>query len=343
MKTTLAGSLAFVFALSAQAFAQKGGFGGDFGDRGGSTKVRWSNSMESLNGPADPFEERRRKFMGLDPAEKKYLFVYIRPLAETQDPGSFNSADIAKLSHDQWVFVKMDFDKDNAHQKAWGVKAAPAIIGADLHGNDFIKTGAVSLDSLRRITGSLPELVVRYEQKLKADYAKANELMKTDEPKAVKMFVEIIADGKKGYKEVDESATKIADFAQGALKKADLPESVSPEAGVEYLDEVARAFKGTATGVQAEIRIARLDHERGNVQPAIVRLVGIQKYDAKLKAEIENAARALEEIGRAGEAKVELAVTGDKALAKETLRKLSRDYAGTDASKKALEASKRFD
>jgi len=62
-----------------------------------------------------------------------------------------------------------------------------------------------------------------------------------------------------------------------------------------------------------------------------------------LKAEIENAARTLDEISRAGEAKVELAATGDKTLAKETLRKLAKDYAGTEAGKRATDASKRFE
>jgi len=344
MKIKLAAGLTFVLAISAQAFAQKGGGGGGFGpgaDRM-TTKVRWSNSVDKL-AEVDPFEERRRKAMGLDPVDKKYMFIYIRPITETSDPGSFNSVDIAQLSHEAWVFVKMDFDKDNPHQKAWGVRAPPMIIGADLHANDFIKTNATGLDSIRRITGGLPEMIARYEQKLKSDFAKANELAKTDENKALKYYVDIVADGKKGYKEVEDSTAKLGEIAQTSLRKAELPESVSPEAGIDYLDDVAKAFKGTPPGVEAEIRIARLDHERGNIQPAIQRLLAILKYDPRLKSEIDNAVKALEDIARAGESKVEFAVTGDKALAKETLRKLSRDYAGTEAAKKALEAAKRFE
>lgn len=345
MKTKLAASLAFLLALSAQAFAQKGGFGPGMGDRGGmlNNKIRWSNNVDAA-ATEDPAEARRRKMMGLDPVDKKYLFVYIRPIAETDDPNSFNSADIVKLSHEAWIFVKMDYDKDNAHQKAWGVKAAPMVIGCDLHSNDFIKTNSVAVDSLRRVTGGLPEMITRYEQKLKSDYAKAVDLFKTDDAKAMKLFVDIVSDGKKGYKEVDDSEKRVGEYAVTALARAELPESVSPEAGIDYLDEVSKVFKGTAPGVQAEIRIARIDHERGNVQPAIVRLVSITKYDPRmLKAEIENAARALDEISRAGEAKVELAATGDKALAKETLRKLAKDYAGTEAGKRATDASKRFE
>jgi len=341
----LAVSFAFVLAISAQAFAQKGGGGkGGFGpdmDRMG-TKIRWSNSVDKI-AESDPFEERRRKAMGLDPVDKKFMLIYIRPIAETTDPGPFNSTDIAELSHNSWIFVKMDFDKDNVHQKAWGVKGAPMIIGADLHSNDFIKTTSIALDSIRRITGGLPELIARYEQKLKSDFAKANELAKTDEAKALKFYVDIVADGKKGYKEVEDSTARVGEMSQAALRKAELPESVSPEAGIDYLDDLVKIFKGTPPGVEAEIRIARLEHERGNVQPAIQRLVTILKYDPKLKAELENAARVLEEIARIGESKVELAVTGDKALAKETLRKLAKDYAGTDAAKKAVEASRRFE
>jgi hypothetical protein len=119
---------------------------------------------------------------------------------------------------------------------------------------------------------------------------------------------------------------------------------VSVEAGIDYLDEIAKTFRGTATGVQAEIRIARLDHERGNPAAAILRLAQLQKSDAKLpKGEIEKAAQALEEISRAGEAKLEAALTGDKALAKEAVRKIARDYAGTEAAKRANEALRKLD
>jgi hypothetical protein len=345
MKIKVVASLAFVLAISAQAFAQKGGgkggAGGEFGP--GANKIRWSNNVDAPP-TEDPLTARLRKMQGLDPVEKKYMLVYIRPIAETEDPNSFSSADIVKLSHEAWVFVKMDYDKDNPHQKTWGVKGAPMVLGCDLHTNDFIRTTSVAVDALRRITGGLPEAIQRYELKLKADFAKANELLKTDDSKAMKIFVDIVADGKKGYKEVDDSATKVGEYGEIALRKSDLPESVSPEAGADYLDDVSKTFKGTVTGVQAEIRLARIDHERGNIQAAILRLAAILKLDPRLlKAEIENAARALEEISRAGEAKVELAATGDKSLAKETLRKLAKDYAGTEAGKRAVDASRKFE
>ncbi len=348
MKTKLAAGLAFVLALSAHALAQKGG-GGGFGPgmdgRGGmNNKIRWSNNVDSATAPEDPIQAKRLKQMGIEPVDRKFMLVYIRPISETADPGTFGSNDIVTLSHEAWIFVKMDFDKDNIHQKAWGVKAAPAVIGCDLHANDFIKTSATDLASIRRITGGLPEMIQRYEQKLKSDFSRANDLMKSDDAKAMKLFVDIVSDGKKGYKEVDESATKVGDYAQAALLKSELPESVSPEAGIDYLDDLVKMFKGSPPSVQAEIRIARLDHERGNIQPAIQRLVAIQKYDPRaLKAELENALRALEEISKSGEAKVELAASGDKAIAKETLRKLAKDYAGTDAGKRANDAAKRFE
>jgi hypothetical protein len=347
MKTKLAAGLVFVLAISAQAFAQKGGGLGGGGKGGGgplNDKIRWANNVDNPTVADDPLQAARLKRMGIEPVDKKYMFVYIRPIAETLDPGPFNSGDIVLLSHEAWIFVKMDFDKDNPHQKAWGVKGAPAIIGCDLHANDFIKTSAVDLASIRRITGGLPELVQRYEQKLKSDFARGNELLKTDDAKAMKLFVEIVSEGKKGYKEVEESTARVGEFGQTALLKADLPESVSPEAGVDYLDELVKMFKGTPPAIQAEIRIARLDHDRGNIQPAIQRLLGIQKGDPRMiKAELENALRALDDISKAGEAKVELASSGDKTLAKESLRRLAKDYAGTEAGKRANDASKRFE
>ncbi|HVR84871.1 MAG TPA: hypothetical protein VMU54_11210, partial [Planctomycetota bacterium] len=64
--------------------------------------------------------------------------------------------------------------------------------------------------------------------------------------------------------------------------------------------------------------------------------------DARLlKAEIESAGRALDEISKAGDAKVEAALAGpDKALAKEAVRKLAKEYAGTDAGRHATEAAR---
>jgi len=345
MKHLGAGLFTVVF-LSATAFAQVKG-GGGFGPGADRMKISWYPNLDkAIDTPdaAPPGAPPRRPKGMPDPVEKKYIFVYVRPLAESTDPGEFNNADIVQLSHNEWAFVKMDFDRDNAHLKAWGIKGAPLCLACDLHGNEFARTASATIDQIRRLCGGMAEAVARYEAGLKRDYARALELLKTDEPKALRLFSEIVSGGKVGYKEVTEAQARVAEYGEIALRKAELPESVSAEAGIDYLDEIAKTFRGTATGVQAEIRIARLEHERGNPAGAILRLTQLQKTDARLpKGELEKTVQALDEISRAGEAKLEIALSGDKALAKESVRKIARDYAGTDAAKKALEALRKLD
>jgi hypothetical protein len=103
-----------------------------------------------------------------------------------------------------------------------------------------------------------------------------------------------------------------------------------------------KVYRSTAPGARAEIVLAMLDHARGNVQPAIQRLLKVQKYDARvLKGEIESAGKALDEISKAGDVKIEAALAApDKAVAKEVLKKLAKDYQYTEAGKHAADAAK---
>lgn len=324
------------------AWAQ--GRGTDFGDR--FNRIEWYPSLEKAMTPGEisEFERRRLMRLGLEPQEKKYIFVYVRPPLETREPDIFNGTEFVQASHGPWAFVKMDFDKDNPHLKAWGIRSAPSCVGCDIYGNDFARTAAISIDQLRRILLSTPQLVAAYEQKLRQEFARASELAKTDEARAIKAFADIVLGGRTGYREVGEAQTRLTELGEAALRRAELGESVSPEAGIEALEEVVRAFRTTPPGVRAEIRIARWENERGNPTAAIQRLNQILKYDGKLlKAEQEAASRLLEEISRAGEAKLELALTGDRAAAREAARKIARDYAGTEAGRRAAEAARRLE
>jgi hypothetical protein len=338
MKTTLA--IAFTVALGGLAHAQ--GFGRDMRDR-----IQWSRSLDAATkGGGDflsEFEKRRLKAMGIEPQDKKYIFVYIRPTSEETEPREFNTCqDAVDAYRGAWVFVKLDFDKESAIQKAWKVTSAPACVGCDLYGNDFVKLGAPSVDIIRSVIRGTPQAVTAYEMKLKADFQKASDLVKTDDERGSKMLVDICLAGKSGYKEVTESQTKLNELTEVAFKKGDLAAAVSPETGVEYFEDLVKIYRTTAPGARAEVLLATLDHARGNVQPAIQRLLKVQKSDPRLlKSEIESAAKTLEEISKAGDAKIELALNGpDKVLAKEAIRKIAKDYAGTDAGKHAADASK---
>jgi hypothetical protein len=236
----------------------------------------------------------------------------------------------------------MDFDRENVYQKAWGIKAAPACVGCDLYANDFVKISAVNVDAIRSVVRSTPDLVAKYEARLKADFAKATDTLKSDEEKGLKLMVDLCLAAKNGYKETADAQKALNELTEIVFKKGELASAVSPETGSEYYDDLVKLFRTTAPGARAEISLALLEHARGNVQSAIQRLIKVAKYDPRLlKSEVELAGKALEEISKAGDAKVEGALAGsDKALAKEAVRKLAKDYAGTDAGRHAMEAAK---
>src|SRR6185503_2753387 len=177
MKTTLA--IAFTVALGGLAHAQ--GFGRDMGR----DRIQWSRSLDAAMKGGDnlsEFEKRRLKAMGIEPQDKKYIFVYIRPTTEDTEPREFNTCqDAVDAYRGAWTFVKLDFDKESAVQKAWKVTSAPACIGCDLYGNDFVKLGVPSVDTIRSVIRGTPQAVAAYEAKLKADYQKANDLVKSED------------------------------------------------------------------------------------------------------------------------------------------------------------------
>ncbi len=342
MRRTLTLTPLFVLALCAMAHAQAGG---GFGRGMERERIPWYPSIEKV-GSGDnltPLERRRLKAMGLEPSDKKYIFVYIRPLTEDKEPNEFVTCqDALEAARTTWAFVKMDLDKENVYQKAWGIKTAPACVGCDLYSNDFVKVPGVSVDVIRSVVRNTPDLIAKYEAKLKADFAKATDVLKSDEEKGLKLLVDVCVAGKNGYKETSEALKTLNELTEAVFKKGELASAVSPEAGTEYFDELVRLYRTTAPGARAEVFLAILEHSRGNVQPAIQRLLKVMKYDARLfKAEIESAGKALDEISKAGDAKIEAAQAGpDKAFAREAVRKLAKDYAGTEAGKHASEAAR---
>ena len=333
MKTTTA-TLALLLLGAGTAFAQRDEF---FGRR-----VHWYPSIEAAGGGASEMERRRARFFGQEAGEKKYIFVYVRPLLEEREPGEFANADIVNQSRGAWAFVKMDFDKENAWVKAWGLRNAPAVIGCDIHGNDFGKSMGHSLDTVRGLLKTVPEAVAKYEARLRYDWQKIQDQLKADEDKGAKALVDFCLNAKPGYKESGEAANRLAEVAEAALGKGELAEAVGLDTAVDYHEELLKIYRATSPGLRAEIRLARLEHERGAVQAALQRLAKIGKLDPRLYArEIEEAARATADLGKAGDAKVDAALEmQDKSAMREALRKLAKDYAGTDAGRRAADASR---
>jgi hypothetical protein len=339
MKNLLAA--AFVLGLAGAAHAQ--GFGkGDMRDR---DRIPWvRGGLDRAIGGGDnlnnPLDKRRLK---QEAGDKKYIFVYIRGTnEETMEPREVsNCADAVDAARGAWLFVLVDFDKENAHQKAWKVTSAPALVGCDIYGNDFMRLGGSSIDTIRNIIKGTPVEVQKYEAKLKYDFQKASDAIAGDTDKGAKMFVDICINGRVGYKEVSESHAKLNELGEAAFKKTDLAAAVSPEMAIDYLEDLVKIYRSTGPGAKAEVMLALLDHARNNVPAAITRLAKILKYDARsMKAEIDLAQKALEEISKAGDAKIEAALAGDRTAAKDVLRKLAKDYQGTEAGKHAADLAK---
>jgi hypothetical protein len=291
-----------------------------------------------------PGERRRPRFVGFDPVPKKYVFVYIRTALEDRDPATFNNNDIIQASWREWAFVKMDFDKEQPHQKAWGIRGAPVCLTLDLHGNDILRANAVSIDIVRGLLRNTPDEILRFEAKLKMDFQRALEALKTDDARGVKLLIDIAALNRIGYKEITDAQAALAETSEAAFRNCDLMESVGPEQAIAYLEEMVRLYRMTSPGVRAEVRIARLENLRENVAAALQRLQKVSKYDARfLRKEIEEAQALAAEIAREGEAKISAALTGNRAEARESLRKIARDYSGTEAGRRAADEARKLD
>jgi len=341
-------------ALASEALAQRGGGGGGRGgggfgpgDFGGGPAILWYPSIESALArggerpaapAADPDQpapdpDRWARRFGFDPVPKKYVFVYVRPVSDDKDPNVFNNTELVTASRREWAFVKMDFDKEQPHQKAWGLKAPPACITLDMHGNDILKTTALSIDALRGLIRNTPDAIQAFELKLR-----------TDEARGVKALIEIAALNRVGYKEITDAQSALAETSEAAFKNCELLESASLEWGIAFLEEMVRLYRTTAPGVRADARIARLENLRQNIQAAIQRLARIAKYDARfLRKEIDEAAALLGDISREGDAKIAAALSGNKAEARDSLRKIARDYTGTEAAKHASDEARKLD
>jgi lipopolysaccharide biosynthesis regulator YciM len=200
----------------------------------------------------------------------------------------------------------------------------------------------MSIDGLRNLIRNTPELIMRFEMKLRSDYQKAVESLKTDEAKGVKGLMDVASTGKVGYPEIKEAQSKLIEAADSSFRNCELAEAVGPDYGIDYLEDLVKVYKATAPGVRAEVRIARLERARENVQAAIARLQKVLKYDARLlRSELDDANRVLGEISQDGEAKIQAALAaGKSAGTKELLKKLAKDYAGTEAGKHAADEAK---
>ena len=225
--------------------------------------------------------------------------------------------------------------------KEWGIGRAPGLVALDRFGNHFLRAMNLSSNSIKYLTAKHPLAVAQYEAKVKAEFDRAIDFLEKDEAKALGGLLSIVENGKLGYKLVGESKMLLEEHSKAAFRKAELAESVSRDAGIEYLQGLIKIYRKTPWSSRAEIRIARVEHHSGAVQPAIQRLQKIGKYTKqRLGDESETAKQALAEVIRAGAEKIEQALAlEDREEAKATLKQIARDYAGTDAGRRAALAA----
>lgn len=296
-------------------------------DYGSSREIRWMPRIES----------------GLREEGKKCLLVYIHPDGEEEAPAFFNSTDLAEISRGEWAFVRMPLDSENRWQQQWGIGKAPALVGCDLHGNAFRQVSGAQLNMVRAMVRALPAMIQQFETRLKTDFERAIKGVDFDRERGIGRFVNIVLTGKLGYPEIGDSLKVLHDMGSEDLGKGELIESADPGKAVAFYGNMVRTYKTTPMGQQAEIRLARIDHDTGRPRSAIRRLCGILKLRAPhLDAVRKSAGRVLDRIAARGDRQIDAALKEEKPRAREILLRISREYADTAAAGRALEELRRL-
>jgi hypothetical protein len=317
MQRFLVGVIVFAGALEATA---QGGKGRD-------RRVNWSDSIPDSGGLAKN-------------SPKRFILIYVRPAEEPSDPTEFRNQDVVDASNESFTFVKLAYDKESTEVKEYRIPGAPMLIGCDKFGNEVTRQVGFDIVKLRAILSSTPENVLKLEATLKSASSKLEEAVKTgDRGRIVKGCLDVLKLARKGYPELKAAADRIDALAAEEWKKVEIAESVDDAKAIEVLEAIAHDFAGTPPSAQAEIQVAQREHKAGSVAAAIVRLGKVVK--SVFKKEADEAQKAIEAIAAEGVEKVETAhqfASQDKEKAREQLKKIQKDYAGTEASKKALEA-----
>jgi hypothetical protein len=314
---------ASLLAFASTAWAQPGR------DRDRNRRVDWAESVPDPSGLVKN-------------SPKKFVLIYFRPAEEAADPTEFRNQDIIDASRDSFTFVKFAFDKESAECREYKVAAAPTLLGCDKYGNEVVRQQGVGIVQLRAILSATPDAVTKLEATIRQLAGRIENATKPADK--VKACLDILKLGRKGYPEIAAASAKISELAAEEFKKVEVAESVDEEKAIEVLEGIAREFAGAPPAAHAEIQIA--EREKGtSVAAAIARLNKVLKLTPAVifKKEIEEAQKALDAISAEGAARVETAsqlASSDKEKAREALRKIQKEYAGTEASKKALEALK---
>jgi len=282
---------------------------------------------------------------------EKFLLVYVY-----EDKANGNSIstdffrlDVIQLSKTTWVFSKMPYTKDDAELRKLGVRRPGTVLGLDRYGNEWKRLDAVSAIELKGLLASVPELVKRFTEKLQADFARAEVLGKTDLDKAGKLFADIARNSRKGYKEIEDAAGKVREISARQFKAVELAFSADEKQAMTMLKQLAGDYKDLPSGVEAEIRLAEFDLTKGAIPSSIERAKRALRVEGQeaFVEEVAHAKKVMEKIAAEGNQRIaaalQLAQAGDRAKAVEAFRQIARDFAGTEAGKKAADVAKSSD
>lgn len=322
----LAGGLVVLLAAS-DAWAQ-GGRGPGRRQR----PVEWENAIEDGLGKVGD--------------ERKYLFIYVHPPAETDEPTEFRNQDILEASRGEFVFVRFPFDKENSVQQEWKIVTAPTFIGADKRGNEVVRSqGSMSIDAIRTVLKNTPDAVAKLEATIRSLASKLDAADRSgDRTKTVRAAMDLIKTEKKGFPEIAAASRRLDELAVEEFRRADIADTADEAMGTAIIEAVVREFAGAPAAVEADIRLARRDASSGNTSGALTRLNRTLKQSSPaLKAKLADAQKELDAMLADGMSQIEVALSlasQDREGARESLRRIQRDYAGTDVARKAAEAFK---
>lgn len=275
-------------------------------------------------------------------ADDKPVLLYCFPPG-SELPSFFNSGDMRKASREDAVFCKLKFDREDKVFAKLKIEKVPVILGLDKYGNEYVRSSSITISVARSVIDDLPKMVNAFEEKIYLQHDKALQLLdKGDEKGAIKLFVDIVASGKRGYDRIERSASKLEKLTEKEFKELATLAETDKSLAKTNLTDASKKYKGTPQGAYAEIMLATLENEDGDAKSAIRRLLPIAESDHPFFEKAASKAKdALEHISNEGVVLIDKAKkSGDKAKAAETIRKIAKDYEGTDAAAKAKEALK---
>lgn len=260
---------------------------------------------------------------------ERCVLVYVFPKNQSKDAPEFGASDVVEASGTTFVFYKREYDPAAPEIQRFGVRRAPTLLGMDRYGNEFKRIERLTIADLRSLLKTIPDLVRKFVERMRSDLARAEEAERVqDRAKALKSYVSVAGLGRHGYSEIERA---LAWVTQEGTERLQRIESLPDERKIQdALVAFALEFKGTPPAVEAEVRLARKEVERGAIPAAIARLTKLADDSAK---------QELEAVIAAGLKKVDASKgLADVSAARQILRKIQEDYKGTEVAQRAAEA-----